>query len=68
MVACMSIVLDGVAGHRLMFDDPQRMHRVWPLVVDSVVRVLELRAGDAPSDVFWLLWRWLATGRREVKV
>jgi AcrR family transcriptional regulator len=41
MVAYMSIVLDGVAGHRLMFDDPERMARVWPLVVDTVVRELE---------------------------
>jgi AcrR family transcriptional regulator len=40
LVAYMSIVLDGVAGHRLMFDDPQRMHRVWPLVVDSVMHEL----------------------------
>lgn len=41
LVAYMSIVLDGVAGHRLMFDDPGRMNRVWPLVVESVVRELE---------------------------
>jgi len=43
LVAYMSIVLDGVAGHRLMFDDPARMARVWPLVVDTVVRELEPR-------------------------
>ncbi len=40
LVAYMSIVLDGVAGHRLMFDDPERMNRVWPMVVDSVVDAL----------------------------
>jgi AcrR family transcriptional regulator len=41
MVAYMSIVLDGVASHRLMFDDPQRMNRIWPLVVDTVCRELD---------------------------
>jgi AcrR family transcriptional regulator len=41
MVAYMSIVLDGIAGHRLMFDDPARMARIWPLVVETVVRELE---------------------------
>lgn len=51
MVAYMSIVLDGVAGHRLMFDDPQRMQRIWPLVVDSVVRVLGSPADVTPADV-----------------
>ncbi len=49
LVAYMSIVLDGVAGHRLMFDDPERMNRVWPLVVDSVVRALTPKAGDQPA-------------------
>jgi AcrR family transcriptional regulator len=44
LVAYMSIVLDGVAGHRLMFDDPERMQRVWPLVVESVISALV--AGD----------------------
>jgi hypothetical protein len=45
MVAYMSIVLDGIAGHRLMFEDPQRMARVWPLVVDTVVGELSPRRG-----------------------
>jgi len=45
MVAYMSIVLDGVSGHRLMFDDPARMARIWPLVIDTVVREIEGSTG-----------------------
>ena len=49
LVAYMSIVLDGVAGHRLMFDDPERMQRVWPLVVESVISALAAGAGVQPG-------------------
>jgi AcrR family transcriptional regulator len=51
LVAYMSIVLDGVAGHRLMFDDPERMNRVWPLVVDSVLGALMPPAAEKPTKV-----------------
>jgi AcrR family transcriptional regulator len=49
LVAYMSIVLDGVAGHRLMFDDPERMQRVWPLVVESVISALAAGADVPPG-------------------
>lgn len=49
LVAYMSIVLDGVVGHRLMFDDPERMNRVWPLVVDSVISALGAGVDDQPA-------------------
>ena len=49
LVAFMSIVLDGVAGHRLMFDDPERMQRVWPMVVESVISALAAGAGTRPA-------------------
>jgi len=40
MVAYMSIVMDGIAAQRIMFDDPDRMSRVWPIVIDNVIREL----------------------------
>jgi AcrR family transcriptional regulator len=49
LVAYMSIVLDGVAGHRLMFDDPERMQRIWPLVVESVTSALTANPGVQPG-------------------
>jgi hypothetical protein len=48
MVVFMSIVLDGVSGHRLMFEDPARMATVWPLTIDVVVREIERSAGGIP--------------------
>lgn len=39
LVSFMAIVLDGIASHRIMFDDPQRMTtKVWQLVVATIRR------------------------------
>jgi AcrR family transcriptional regulator len=50
LVAYMSIVLDGVAGHRLLFEDPKRMQRVWPLVVESLISALAAGADVPPGN------------------
>jgi AcrR family transcriptional regulator len=48
LVSFMAIVLDGIASHRIMFDDPQRMTKVWQLVVATIAK--ELGAGPAPES------------------